>query len=560
MKNLKGRKTLAVLITLTMLITLMIPLKQANAGDNNLHNILNELSNSNTATNTNGTANTANNIIGGTTQPEILYSITSGDATFVGSRKLGDINLDNIVSHRDYDLLRQCLHNNETIEGLRNADINCDGTIDDADVTAMQRYLAEGKGNDFPVGTELKIYAVNEDAGFMDNNEIMQGDLIWTTTPTNSEAIKITYLDHTTVSVKILGEGAAHIVAKDADNSGQTSSFYIRGVADTDSKRFGSVSISKDDFSRKILLTVDNSMEEFPVTGISADVYLNQIFLENPSVKSLSEGWSVTQSNFETGKLSFVAEANDEIINGGEIPEQGLYTYVTFEISVPEVHPQYTWPYNFTDVTVDKSTFRMATTDSTINPFVYYNGDFGLYLKNDVEPYRVYFDSTAFLQTYTDVQGTRVFAKLNPQSSPESQDTESVGFVSGCLEVREGYLVEFLDKDSNFLGDSDKAGEIRKVLVRYNYQGGMIQDQYLTFTELGDICKDESNAIDINDVTYLRKEIVGIYGKTHGRPDNFDYYATDVNNSNISQDGERSVGDIGDVILIRRRIINSVWD
>ena len=90
----------------------------------------------------------------------------------------------------------------------------------------------------------------------------------------------------------------------------------------------------------------------------------------------------------------------------------------------------------------------------------------------------------------------------------------------------------------------------------------------------GDICYNNSEdlighndrtVIDLDDVTYLRKAIVGyseteIVEKNSGMRKQYTVLTTDVNNSSSSQIPTKILGDIGDVIEIRRRIVNGHWD
>ena len=82
---------------------------------------------------------------------------------------------------------------------------------------------------------------------------------------------------------------------------------------------------------------------------------------------------------------------------------------------------------------------------------------------------------------------------------------------------------------------------------------------------IGDVFFDEDFDININDVICLRKEIVGIKefavmtSSTGGTKNQIQEDASDVNNSNLSSSGERQLGDIGDVIAIRQRILSKKW-
>ena len=59
----------------------------------------------------------------------------------------------------------------------------------------------------------------------------------------------------------------------------------------------------------------------------------------------------------------------------------------------------------------------------------------------------------------------------------------------------------------------------------------------------------------------MRRNIVGLEPLEGSTNTNVRYRVetTDVNNSNVSQDGPRKLGDIGDVISIRQRVLNKKW-
>ena len=80
---------------------------------------------------------------------------------------------------------------------------------------------------------------------------------------------------------------------------------------------------------------------------------------------------------------------------------------------------------------------------------------------------------------------------------------------------------------------------------------------------VGDICLESNNYGEINmkDVMYLRKAIVGydMTSSSNLEDGSFEMTTTDVNLSN--SDDHSKLGDIGDVISIRRRILNDgKWD
>lgn len=108
------------------------------------------------------------------------------------------------------------------------------------------------------------------------------------------------------------------------------------------------------------------------------------------------------------------------------------------------------------------------------------------------------------------------------------------------IEYGENYLEKF------FLGNAFK-------LIIYK---GNESDCYNIY-QMGNVYVEDSNssvAININDVIYFRKAIVGI--KDVFEDSHFHAEATDVNFSN---ENIGTLGDVGDIIEIRERILNGYW-
>ena len=128
-----------------------------------------------------------------------------------------------------------------------------------------------------------------------------------------------------------------------------------------------------------------------------------------------------------------------------------------------------------------------------------------------------------------------------------------------CLNIDNRYNYEIFDGDRAINLDFDGVitlSEVSKIkFIKPN--GESIEYKVV---ELGNVRRDSDKEINLNDVIYLRQAIVGIINKKDGYPEDFVLEASDTDLSNIEDGRQRELGDIGDVIAIRQRILNYKWN
>ena len=124
------------------------------------------------------------------------------------------------------------------------------------------------------------------------------------------------------------------------------------------------------------------------------------------------------------------------------------------------------------------------------------------------------------------------------------------------------YQVKY-DIDEPILGTN--VTDLNNIIVRtgtlkIKYNTVQDETEYRIFV-LGDCRIADVKGIEINDVIALRKAIVKYSDIVEYPKAGYNFYkeCSDVDGSNIVS-GARNTGDIGDVIQIRKRIINYEWD
>ena len=125
------------------------------------------------------------------------------------------------------------------------------------------------------------------------------------------------------------------------------------------------------------------------------------------------------------------------------------------------------------------------------------------------------------------------------------------------------YLDDLLDKitinssytqSSQQIGTDDKIGTGNSITFRNKSSSPSTYQMNLYL--MGDVYSDTTYQINVNDVIYLRQAIVGNDMSSNS---NFHEETSDVNWSNGNPDSPQ-LGDIGDVIAIRKRTLKNKWD
>lgn len=535
--------------------------------------------------------------------------LLGGDGTFEASTKLGDINLDGIVTDRDFYLLDLYLSNKiqkENLPGLKNADINLDGTVDRNDLESfifsnesyvvINNYFSDAGYtiNEYPIGTKFKLGVTTnwtnheEINGSVGETYSYKEDILKTNVEWISSNEEIATVNQNTGEVTIIGKGEVVIIAtinnvdEDEKNTGAVmkelnkAKITLFGIDCEES--YEGITISADSNVRSVGIAIYDNELVNNMAAVSMDIMINNIGDQEPIIEYVgcgNEEWTITQKRWENGVLSLIAEAKDEnITQNTERNNDFVMSFI-----VPETFVLGQMPYNSTEIVINTSTFKISSRTSQVtNPLSEYNiehknENFGTYLYED-EPAWVVGERPGI---YMDETNDYIFAKLNGTNN-KTESYSTIGDFVNRLRLRAGYTVSFkdflgntiddisltLEKDKNgqyyitFTNGGDiKLGNVGSIEISKTI-GEVTNTINYRIIELGDICKDENMSIDINDVNYLRRAIVKEFKTNY--PENFVLEATDVDLETIFSNEERKLGDIGDVIAIRKRIINKVWD
>lgn len=257
--------------------------------------------------------------------------------------------------------------------------------------------------NEYPIGTSFALKMIDNYTQY--NNETIKTNVTWHSD--NQEVARIDNMGN----LNVVGVGKATITATANDISDYNfATFTLYGIADASNKEYAGVTISKDDFTRKVELTVGFNSE---TVAISADLMINNIGTQVPTVEIKTTGWEITGTNYSNGRLSIIAEVTDDLLSSQVFPIEYLTDgmYINIEITIPE--QRLDAPYEFSEVVLDTTTFKKSdknnnVTNSLASYDVSRSGNLGIVLKN-VGPLAVKTGKENRIQ----IENYTIYARLN---------------------------------------------------------------------------------------------------------------------------------------------------
>jgi len=480
-----------------------------------------------------------------------------------------DANCDGIVTSRDGVLISHYeagWETNITDNGITNIDKFGKRNITDAVKVANGKLRMNGC-NEFEVGTSITLKAYSSNV----ETENEQGDptLI---TQIGSEALEnVTWKSYNEDIVEIDANGNAnfkadgftHIAATTEDGLySDVLKVYVGNTNELAKLTGGTIVLGAS--QTKVNLTIDMSSSETTFAGFKGKITqhnyevneaLGDLTLlgEATQIESKTLGWTVTETSYSssieeypdsttTNEYTFIVETDDEFL--GENNFENIPKTLNIELTIP-VNSVLS-VVNEGGARFMLNGFQGTDINGTVHDILVTNPALVLYTKITEEVLTV---KEGVDPKEISIIGHNIYTKLNSQTVSELFEK-----IENNLDDFEGYWVE--DYDSNILEDDE---EVSTGYLYISTKNGLSSSTYrYNLYAMGDICVDSSHSIDINDVMYLRQAIVGKINEKNA-PGNFCKETTDVNAANVAEDGTRELRDIGDVIEIRKRIINNKW-
>lgn len=304
---------------------------------------------------------------------------------------------------------------------------------------------------------------------------------------------------------------------------------------------------------------IDFGLLELPsekiLNGISAELAMSGGTPISIRISDSSTYWQVTSYYITNNKISFLIELEDSVLESGNPPE-----------SLPCVTIRYEKESQNISASMDKDKLILSyENNENVKPLendFYINPIKGIY-----NPVWATDESKA--NNSVKVDGNNIYARLDSDSNTgvvqlmtlfdmigidDSMRYYELNTDSFGVNGKSGGRADFTD--NTWRNSLYGFGNAYKLKIDSDYGRNEYNVYQMGNTYLNPDDKNHTNldVIDINDVLYFRKAVVGI-NEVLDNP-NFCVEATDVNFSN---DNLGELGDIGDIISIRRRILNKRW-
>lgn len=483
------------------------------------------------------------------------YEITMDDGSFTSSRKLGDVNLDGIYTIRDKKLLMNYVNSQADLPGYFNGDFNGDGTVDINDFNISNSTSGDGVeynpaceiSNTFLIGTKFTLKLTKP--GNYGNENFNINDVSWNSSDSNIATVNSTTGE---VEIKNFGDGTI-----EAEVNGQVvTSFDFTAVDANTGRQFNNVinygswpSGGGNHVEKKFYCSAYASTDsvKFSVNGENLKAIYMDMHIDidtQPIVSDLSTGWEVTSSNYENGRFRFIVEVKSEDLNNTQNGSRKVEFNVITK-SENETKFGYTVvSVNSVDVTDSDSdgVHNIAKNKSLLSNFV------------PVTPNTDIISVKSGCGKKIKSVGSTLYVKLNGTNNGE-KSYATLADLFDCLNIADGY--EFITDgafESYAIFDSTNRDNSIHDITRIGWKSTS-DDSYgweYKIVVVGDLVKTSASGINIGDVTTLRQLIVGTkpsLGIVCREASVTDNYAT-----------VRKLGNIGDVIAIRLRILNNKWN
>lgn len=478
----------------------------------------------------------------------------------VTSKLKGDLNSDGLLTTRDYKLHNELVaHIIEpgyfTAQELQNADYNSNGQYDIEDTLEIDqrisRMIRHNENNSIDlnevfVGSQVELQALDIQ------------NVTWSSSDSSIATVdssgKVNFLHEGDVTILATSEnkvGTVYFTVLSNKNSSLVNSnnigFKLEGQA-----------IDSLDSVHTIEYTFDCSNFDTNIKGINStvDIALNYTDYtakyENITVESATDGWEITEQNKTDNGMNFIVEKSNLENN-----EKTNQVKVILKYSIPEVENA-SFEYVRAVVNTRYSDDNIKLSDYSGEVYEFPDVDMGIVLLRGYTAHKK--DTDENIQIY---DGRDIYVKMDGYNKAESytrfsQLLEKVDFGNNNT----FYQVKY-DNDEPILGTN--VTDINNIIVRtgtlkIKYNAVQDETEYRIFV-LGDCRIADVKGIEINDVIALRKAIVRYSDIVEYPKAGYNFYkeCSDVDGTNIV-DGTRNTGDIGDVIQIRKRIINYEWD
>ena len=499
------------------------------------------------------------------------FNIGSDDGLVQTSAIPGDVNLDGYVTNRDKVLLDRHLVGIylEDDQAIFNADANRDGICQSNDSTVIARYVSGALTatgvNEVKLNNAITLYGYYSQDG-SDTGEKVSSGISWVVEDEDNQQVASSSLSLFQFYPEKAGD---YTITATYGNYYDT--FVIHAVESRNKNMATGVTMESENImanesTHKVNFTIDSSLMDKTLAGATIRIvnyHSNTSALELVDQKDdelkidvLTEGWEVTEHLLTEDSshqyLDLSIEPTQDLLESG-IPEDSTVEFdVNFDVVTSSSSKmakilitnltrtdEFNNVHKSIDTTIEYAPVIVLTKESSTSP-------------NPDEPLTVadgYEDDIKIVENQN-----RIYVKLD--SSKENNGySYNVDLIQKLTSNIEGY-------QELYLTNKDSAGRLytgTKLNIQDKTGSGATVYKTYTVYLIGDCYLDSAHKIDINDVTYLRKDIVGYDMLAYEDDGLYTDVTTDVNWSNGTPD-KPYTGDIGDVIAIRKRVLKFTWD
>lgn len=500
----------------------------------------------------------------------------------------GDINLDGYVTTRDLAILKNIIKEG-TVEtyiadtfangqtsippyeiGEYNADLNDDGQIDENDIAMLEDIVISSDDNlenisnikyvqYIRVGEKFKPYFYYSADNDPLNASVLQSEYFddWLIDSKYSNVVK----KNNDGTMEVIGTGIAKIVGVSIRSLNKKVEFIFIGtngnISENKNVKLKAYDVLQGSANYEFELTIDGT--NLVTDGISGA----QVTLMNTnsdiSITPINSRYSVTESGINThGYFSFLVEKED-------LGDTSYANGIAIKISIP-IGQDDTIGDNLA-LTLQKIVLTDKTGQNVTNLNLFVGS-----LPIQVTSYIVSSDINLSVREY---QGTDFRDKIKIIGGNIYVKVESLGSLVAGLDyngnvVKGLYFYRWPNKNTKT--PSDNSWVMGVPTAEYPLSTGTLWVKTINDTDgytsesicynvyvLGNCWLDDANEININDVSALRCAIVG---KTHGTyTEDSEYFIMENTDVSLPTNTDHTkLGDIGDIIQIRRYILNSNWD
>ena len=294
-------------------------------------------------------------------------------------------------------------------------------------------------------------------------------------------------------------------------------------------------------------------IEQTNVAGISAEITLEGII--PTEIESLDEEWVITASKFVSNNVKFLAELRDISIDNGlpDVLQVRIKGYLEEDVENRYAYLdggslKITDNYNHVTTPLEGEELKVAFREVEPQPLIAIKEEYEsmIRIENNTIYAKINGNPETGMTNLMDLFDMLVLNETEIKYIDFSSSNESNQVTSGRLHMNilEQYRPYF-ERNSDFKNIKSITLVTEEGNERYTvYEMGNV---YLEDVYIGGV-------INVNDVTWLRKAIIGIPEALEDS--NFVIEAADVNFSNEERN---TLGDVADVIAIRERILTYRW-